>query len=223
MVSDFEFYTKFRKSVLSAIAGDADDTSSSDRVSFQMHQFKMIPSEYRELFCNITRGHPTSPIYALLAIGSLGTNVARYSVVRRIGADGAQLERTGMFYNFLAPSRLGKGVALGLVSNIGTHIENIRKEKYSTRLDNLPLVDQQGNNLSRAVLAKRSAISLPKLVFLTGGNGLQTNANAAQNGGCGLIVVAEIKSGKQRYTDAEGTYAPLLHFYDLPVPSTTFR
>ena len=83
--------------------------------------------------------------------------------------------------------------------------------------------DPQGNSISRDTIVKRSSILRPKAVFLTGGNGLQTQAHAAANGRCGLTVVSEIKSGKAWYTDAEGSYAPLIVFYDLPLASKTYR
>ena len=63
----------------------------------------------------------------------------------------------------------------------------------------------------------------PKILFLTGGNGFQTQAIAAQNGGCGLVFVPEIKSGKARYTDLDGSYGPLLSFYDDFIPAKTYR
>ena len=160
---------------------------------------------------------------AFLAIGMLGTNMSRYSAVRRIGANRTQAERTGAFYYFIAPSRLGKGVALSLLTNIGSHIEEIRSKRYDIRLTNEPTTDPQGNNIPRSTIIKRSSILRPKSVFLTGGNGLQTQANAAANGGYGLIVVPEIKSGKARYTNAEGSYAPLLIFYDIPIARSTYR
>ena len=222
MVTDKEFYTKFRKAIIGEQAG-AEEMKMGERVIFHQRQFEMIPLEHRELFCNISRGHPTPPIYAFLALGMIGTNIARYSVVRRVGANRTQAERTGAFYNFIAPSRLGKGIALSLITKVGSHIEEIRDGRYSTRLQNEPTIDAEGNNIPRNIIVKRSSILRPRSVFLTGANGLQTHAHAAANGGCGLIVVSEIKSGKARYTNAEGTYAPLLDFYDLPIASNTYR
>ena len=72
-------------------------------------------------------------------------------------------------------------------------------------------------------IEQRSAIFGPLAVFLTGANGLQTQAMAAENAGCGLISVPEIKSGKTRYTNADGSYAPLISFYDKPMGSNTYR
>ena len=109
----------------------------------------MIPENIREFFSNMTRGHPTSPIYAFLAIGVIGTNIARHSVVRRIGANRDQAERTGAFYNFLAPSRTGKGIAMSLITVLGGHVEEMRKEAYTTRLEREPRVDPEGNVISR--------------------------------------------------------------------------
>ena len=183
----------------------------------------MIPANLKELVSNITRGHPTSPIYAFLAIGGIATNIARHSTVRRIGANRNQAERTGTFYNFIAPSRVGKGIAMSLISELGTHVEDIRDKAYTTRMNNEPRIDPQGNVVSQKTIEQRSAILRPHAVFLTGANGLQTQALAAENAGCGLISVPEIKSGKTRYTDVEGSYAPLMAFYDKPLGSNTYR
>ena len=60
-------------------------------------------------------------------------------------------------------------------------------------------------------------------MFLEGGNGLQTQAEAGKNGGCGLIVVHEIKNGKKKYTDAEGGYGPFIHFYDPKIAGISYR
>ena len=63
----------------------------------------------------------------------------------------------------------------------------------------------------------------PRTVFLTGSNGIETQATAARNAGSGFIMVPEIKSGKARYTDFQGSYAPLLGFYDTHIPANSFR
>ena len=52
-------------------------------------------------------------------------------------------------------------------------------------------------------------------------NSIQIHAEAAKNAGCGIIYVPEIKTGKNMYTDHEGSYGPLLAFYDDHVPGTT--
>ena len=62
-----------------------------------------------------------------------------------------------------------------------------------------------------------------QVFFLSGANGLQTQAAAASNGGCGLVFVPEIKFGKKRYTDLDGSYGPLLSFYDRYIPEKTYR
>ena len=63
----------------------------------------------------------------------------------------------------------------------------------------------------------------PRTFFLTGANGFQTQAVAAGNAGCGLIFVAEMKSGRCRYTDLDGSYGPLLSFYDMYIPEKSHR
>ena len=104
MSTDASFYKSFRDDVLAGfgLANDANETTK--RVSFQLHQYKMIPPELENMFCNLTRGFPTPPIYAFLGIGSIGTNIARYAAVHRPGSHRSQAERTGTFYKFIAPS-----------------------------------------------------------------------------------------------------------------------
>ena len=172
MTSDDAFYAKFRDSVVEKEGNDGEEKICEDRVSFHHQQYKMIPREHKNLFCNIARGFPTPPIYAFLAIGVIGTNIARYSVVRRIGATRKQGERTGGFYNFIAPSRLGKGIAMSIITEIGTYIEELRTERYATRLAEEPRTDENGNPISRAAIAERSEMLRPHAFFLTGANGL---------------------------------------------------
>ena len=62
-------------------------------------------------------------------LGITGTNIARYTSVRRIGAHPLQAERSGTFFNFIAPSRSGKGIALSLLTKLGKHIED-KREQY---------------------------------------------------------------------------------------------
>ena len=66
-------------------------------------------------------------------------------------------------------------------------------------------------------------VQRPAEVFLTGGNVLQTQYTAAVNGGCGLILVTEIKNGRVRYTNPDGSYGTLLTFYYKPVHAGSFR
>ena len=82
---------------------------------------------------------------------------------------------------------------------------------------------QNNDAVTSAEVDMRCSIEKPRLVFLTGANVLQTQANAATNGGCGLIAVSEIKSGKCRYTDADGSYGRMLDFYEGEVAARSFR
>ena len=130
MSSDRAFFSSFREKVIGVGVEDEDDGLNSHRVAFYLEQFKMIPTQHKDFICNITKGYPTPPIYVLLALGSIGTNIARCSVVRRIGGHRNHVERTGAFYNLIAPSRLGKGIAISLVSDIRSQIEDIRSKNY---------------------------------------------------------------------------------------------
>ena len=134
MQSDDAFYTAFREWVLGRESmiveekkeelnaedykndvNDAAEMTKSARVSFLIHQLEMAPEKTRLFYDNLMRAYPTSPIFLLLGIGTLGTNIARYSKVRRLEGHEKSTIRTGCFYKFLAPSRFGKGVAMGLV------------------------------------------------------------------------------------------------------------
>ena len=59
-------------------------------------------------------------------IGIMGTNIARYSRVKRITSHKDQAKRTGAFYKLIGPSRLGKGIAMGLLSELGKDIQKAR-------------------------------------------------------------------------------------------------
>ena len=158
-----------------------------------------------------------------LGIGMLATNIARYSAVRRLGRDGSNVERTGAFYNLIAPSRFGKGIAISLVTELGSYIEKLRTDNFNEYVR--VKQEQMADPSAREVQNLRYQVSLerPHLLFLTGGNALQTQSVAAKNAGCGMIVVSEIKSGKAAYTDHSGAYTPLLDFYDPQIQGTTFR
>ena len=60
-------------------------------------------------------------------------------------------------------------------------------------------------------------------MFLSGANAIQVQTEAGCNAGCGIIFVPEIKRGKNKYTDVNGTYGPLLTFYDPTMDGKTFR
>ena len=102
MLSDEVFYSTFRDLVLSSqqkvhppveerleekqdcVEGDnennneqKDEDTRSDGVKFMFHQMKMLPESRRHLYWNMMRAFPTSPLYLMLGIGALGTNIAR--------------------------------------------------------------------------------------------------------------------------------------------------
>lgn len=132
MVSDAEFFTNFRDNVIDVEHEDDDEKKQSPRIKFFMHQYMMIPPKTKDIISNLTRAYPTPPIYAFLGLGVIGTNIARYSAVRRIGDHFTHSERTGVFYNLIAPSRHGKGITTSLIFDIGAHIELVRKQNYET-------------------------------------------------------------------------------------------
>ena len=103
MISDSDFFSKFRDLVVEREGNDVEEKISSDCLSFFLEQFKMILAKHKELFSNLCRGLPTPPIYAFLALEVVGTNIERFSVVRCVGSNRDQVERTGAFYNFIAP------------------------------------------------------------------------------------------------------------------------
>lgn len=133
------------------------------------------------------------------------------------------MERVGTFYKIFAPSRFGKGIATSIISEIGGVIEKERLDRYKEYVD-LEIRGNVGPNaLSLKQLKLNCSISRPHCFFLSGGNALQTQAMASENGGCGLMLVSEIKTERCKYTDVKGTYAPLLNFFDKIVDGKTFR
>ena len=222
-MSDEKFYSTFRDSVIGSDMIPEDDDTKSHRVNFLIHQLNMVPVGQRGLFWNIMRGYPTSPIYSFLCIGMIGTNIARFSVVRRVKGEDRNVERTGAFYNFFAPSRFGKGIALSLISEIGGHVEKCRSANFNKFLEGEIDKLQNRNRASTETCNAHCLALRPHAFFLTGGNALQTQAAAAKNSGCGLVLVQEIKSGKTAYTDHDKSYTPLLTFYDVPVRGRSFR
>ena len=91
---------------------EGENELKSERVSFLAHQVDIVPQKVRNFYCNMMRSYPSSPLFLYLTLGSLGTNIARYSAVRRLSAHPRNVIRTGCFYMFLAPSRFGKGIVM---------------------------------------------------------------------------------------------------------------
>ena len=112
---------------------------------------------------------------------------------------------------------------MGVLKKLGQAIEGRRKILYDTYVVAAAAGIHQNDRRRRADLALRCATLRPHAVFLTGGNGLQTTAMAATNGGCGLISVSEIKVGKCAYTSTTGKHTPLLDFYDPDIAAQSFR
>ena len=113
---------------------DDDRNEPSHEVTFLMHQFKLIPKQSQRLFWNMMRAYPTTPLWIFLGVGMVGTNITRFSAVRRLGADDTNVERTGALCNIIAPSRFGKGIVISLVSDLGSYIESKRKDEFDRKL-----------------------------------------------------------------------------------------
>ena len=242
MVSDEVFFANFHKWILELPSieenkdedhqtgedkedenEEAEDIKYSRQVSFFVHQTKIIPKDARDFYCNLMRAYPTCPLYLLLSIGTMGTNIARFTAIRRLSGHLTNVIRTGCFYKFLAPSRYGKGIAMGFVTTLGNHIESLRAKSHAQFMD-AALRGIDGGNAAAQQQVKQQCNTLrPSCVFLTGGNVLQTHATAACNAGCGLIVVDEIKSGRSRYTDPDGSYGTFLNFYDPDMKAKSYR
>ena len=99
------FFSSFQESVLEIAGPEEVGIIAPSRVRFLLTQFEMVPSRLENLFGNLLYSYPTSPIYAYIALGATGTNISRFTSIKRIGAHGAQPERCGCFYNFIAPVR----------------------------------------------------------------------------------------------------------------------
>ena len=186
--SDARFYNEFRKTVLIDDGVGLDE--SDKRVNFILKHYEMIPQKHQELIFSLCRAYPTPPIYVYLILGILGTNVTKFCAIARPGCHTDQWERAGAFYYFIAESRLGKGIAMSLLWKLGTHVQRIRVSNFVEDVE--------------------CSTKRPKRVFIPGGNGLQSQSEAANNAGCGIIFVPEIKTGKRNYTDIDGSYGPTL-------------
>ena len=149
--------------------------------------------------------------------------MVRFGAVQRLIGTRTNVERCGAFYKIIAPSRFGKGIATSFISELGTHIEEARKNRYDAFVREQLAANVPPNKSSDKQLKLRCSPSRPKGFFLTGGNELQTQATAAHNAGCGLILIPEIKYGKCQYTCVKNTYVPLLSYFDTPLPARSFR
>lgn len=107
------FFKKFRDDIIQP--GDDITEEPDRRVYFMILHYAMIPKHLEELMFSLTRDFPCPPIYAFLVIGVIGTNIERWSKVAEPGCHKDHAERTGAFYNLIAPSRLGKDITLNLL------------------------------------------------------------------------------------------------------------
>ena len=219
MHSENSFYKSFRDAILDLPDG-VDE--SQRRLEFILHHYGMLPREHEGLIFSLARSFPTVPVYLFLDIGVLGSNIARYSVVKRLGSHANLSSRTGCFYKMIAHSRFGKGISMDFISHLGMVIQKQRARQFRVYHASEDSEDENGA-LSKKQIFENASCKRPKSLFLQGGNGLQTQSEAGMNGGCGLILVPEIKSGKGRYSDIDGSYSPLLTFYDNHLPGYTYR
>ena len=98
MVSDSKFYASFFDKIIDLVdnPGEANGEDAAvemtdaanvgeapHRMKYLLHQLDIIPKGCRRFYKNLMRANPTSPLYLFLIIGVLGTNMARYSAVRR--------------------------------------------------------------------------------------------------------------------------------------------
>ena len=214
------FYQRFRDKVIDA--GEDMKDENERRICFILHHYEMIPKDHEQFIFNLGRSYPAPPIYLFLALGILGTNIARFCSVSRPGCHKDQSERTGTFYKLIGESRLGKGLAMNVLQKLGKKIEKMRMSTYSSNKE-VEEAKGDGSHKYRKRLEVRLCTSLVSKVFITGANAIQVQTEAGRNAGCGIIFVPEIKRGKTKYTDVKGTYGPLLTFYDTPMAGKTFR
>ena len=126
MLINENFFIRFRNSIVGPDDQNDGFDGTSPGVKFLISQFNMVPSHLETLFCNMTRSYPTSPTYLFLCLGSIGCNISRTTSIQRISSLLSPPERAGTFLKFIGPSRVGKGIALKLLSEIGSHIQDLR-------------------------------------------------------------------------------------------------
>ena len=244
MLSDEVVFSMFRASVLGEEennqdaeikedlgAGIADNEANeereqdkkSQRVRFLFQQMRMIPTGTRDMYGNMMRNYPSSPVYLMMGLGAIATNIARWSAIKRLSGHINNTIRTGCFYKFIAPSRFGKGIVMSFIADLGDHVEEIRRCEHEKWVKQQRVLVNNNDADAMAKVKLRTQCQRPSRVFLTGANVLQTQYTAATNAGCGMILVNEIKNGKSRYTNLDGSYGSLLTFYDKPVLGRTFR
>ena len=102
----------------------------SVKLDFIMKQMELLPEENKRIMLNMVRSFPSSPIFLYMVIGSMGTCVARYSAVQRPDGHVSNVTRTGAFYNLIAPSRFGKGIAMRVLRQLALVVE--KKTFHST-------------------------------------------------------------------------------------------
>ena len=102
----------------------------SVKLDFIVKQMDLLPEENQRFMLNMVRSFPTSPLFLFLVIGTMGTCVARYSAVQRPDGHVSNVTRTGAFYNLIAPSRFGKGIAMRVLRQLARVVEKTRSTQH---------------------------------------------------------------------------------------------
>ena len=100
---------------------------------------------------------------------------------------------------------------MSFLSKLGAKLQNFRVKKFESQLEH-EVKAERNSQKSKIEIVESAHMSKPSKVFLRGGNGLQNQNEAASNGGCGVIAVNEIKSGKSRYTNIDWFIFAILIF-----------
>ena len=95
-----------------------------------MRQMDIVP-EGSTLFCDhLMEAYPTSRVYLLLALGTLGTNFARYSAFRRLEGHVKNVMRTGYLSKFDSQAYLCINIQISFLENVVLQISNSAKKEF---------------------------------------------------------------------------------------------
>ena len=119
------------------------------------------------MYGNMIRNYPSSPVYLMMGLGAIATNIARWSAIKRLSGHINNTIRTGCFYKFIAPSRFGKGIVMNFIAELGYHVEEICRGEHEQWVKQQQVLVNNNDADAMAKLKLRNQCQRPSVIFLT--------------------------------------------------------
>ena len=113
------------------------------------------------------RNYPSSPVYLMMGLGAIATNIARWSAIKRLSGHINITIRTGCFHRFIAPIRFGEGIVMNFIAELGDHVEEICGGEHEQLVKQQQVLVNNNDANAMAKLKLRTQCQRPSVIFLT--------------------------------------------------------